>query len=240
MAEQSNPVEVEPEPKRSESSTGVRMAVRVRTRQDAPTEEIELLAEELVEDALLNVQVRSVPEIPPLPASVLERRFGLSSDPRTPASDGDWSARLESEVERTLRSARERGAYVAELETVLARRSQELLEADEREASLVRRFHLQTLRIGELSRQIREQAELIQELQASLPPRPALTSELLQVRGIGPKYARALSALGVSSLAQLAALSDADVSRIEQQLRIKNGRIQRERWLEQARALEAR
>jgi predicted flap endonuclease-1-like 5' DNA nuclease len=157
------------------------------------------------------------PELPPLPASVTA------------------AVTLQTEMERVMRLYRDQCAYVSELETVLSRRSQELLEADEREAALVRRFHGQSQRLAELDRHIREQNALIERLQASLPKRPTESSELHSIRGIGPKYARALSTLGIGTLAALAALSEDDVRRIEQQLRIKNGRIRRERWVEQAR-----
>jgi predicted flap endonuclease-1-like 5' DNA nuclease len=215
MANQSTPAEVEPESP-SESSTGLRVAARIRSTRDAPTEEIDLLSPDVVEEPARTARTSSVPSLPPLPVSA------------NPLSQ------LQLELERVTRVHREQGLYVTELETVLARRSHELLEADEREASLVRRFHLQTMRVAELDRQVREQNTLIEQLQAVLPKRPIATSELLSIRGIGPKYARTLSALGVATIAALAALSVDDVNRIEQQLRIRNGRIRRERWVEQA------
>ena len=137
----------------------------------------------------------------------------------------------------------EQCAYAAELETLLSRRSQELLEADEREAALVRRFREQRLRIAELDRQLAEQSALIEQLRASLPKHESQpqTSELLSIRGIGPKYASTLSALGIETVAALAVLGIDDVDRIERQLRIRNGRIRRERWVEQAQQMaEAR
>ena len=171
--------------------------------------------------------------------------FRVAMQIRTDHSDVGESAvatfvHVQQELERLKRSYQDPMAYVSRLESVFARRSQELLEADEREAALVRRFREQLLRIAELERHVREQKEQIQELQAVLPQRPrGLDSELLRIRGIGPKYARALDALGLGSIASIAALSGADVQRIEQQLRIRNGRIQREQWVEQAQVLRA-
>lgn len=140
-----------------------------------------------------------------------------------------------------MRLYREQCAYAAELEALLSRRSQELLEADEREAALVRRFRYKTQRIVELERQVNEQGSLIEQLRASLPRHPPEASELLSIRGIGRKYATTLTALGIGTIAALAVLSGDDIERIEQQLRIRNGRVRRERWIEQARQLaEAR
>ncbi len=136
----------------------------------------------------------------------------------------------------------EQCAHAAKLENLLSLRSQELLEADEREAALVRRFRTQLQRIAELDRQVQAQNETIAQLRAALPaqqPAPVSVSapgvsELLSIRGIGPKYARTLNALGIETIAALAVLSVEDVERIERELRIRNGRIRRERWIEQA------
>jgi predicted flap endonuclease-1-like 5' DNA nuclease len=60
--------------------------------------------------------------------------------------------------------------------------------------------------------------------------------DLKRVKGIGPAIERRLNELGVNSLADLAALSPADVDRINARLDFP-GRIQREHWIEQAKAL---
>jgi predicted flap endonuclease-1-like 5' DNA nuclease len=48
-----------------------------------------------------------------------------------------------------------------------------------------------------------------------------------------------LGELGVTSFAQIAAWSDADVTRIDAQLGRFKGRITRDQWIEQARLLSA-
>jgi len=58
--------------------------------------------------------------------------------------------------------------------------------------------------------------------------------DLKRISGIGPKLEQALNRLGISSFATLAALSDADVARIDEQLGL-NGRIARDAWIVQAR-----
>src|SRR4051794_34685322 len=207
MANLASPVDVQPD-HRPATFTGVRVSVRARSTRDAPdvrhvphvpqpTEEIEVLSDYVVEDAVVAAPPLAMPALPPLPASV------------------NPNALLQAELDRVSRLYNEQRAYVSELQTVLSRRSQELLEADEREAVLVRRFHLQTLRIGELERQAREQNALIEQLQALLPKRPAEPSELLTIRGIGPKYARTLTALGVRTVTDLALLTEPEVNRIE-------------------------
>lgn len=58
------------------------------------------------------------------------------------------------------------------------------------------------------------------------------------IGGIGPKFQKGLAGLGVTTLAQIAAWTEADVERIEEALNAK-GRAAREEWIEQARELMA-
>jgi predicted flap endonuclease-1-like 5' DNA nuclease len=70
-------------------------------------------------------------------------------------------------------------------------------------------------------------------------PTPASAEGLRQIKGLGPKLEAQLAALGVTSLTQIAAWTDADIDRIDAQLGRFQGRIQRENWVEQARLLAA-
>jgi predicted flap endonuclease-1-like 5' DNA nuclease len=243
MADPTFPAATAPDAVR-ESFTGVHVALHAQGDLDASADDtIELCADDLIYDR----ESRARSGIPPLPAArraqYASQASALSLDlalsPPMAAASYAW---FRLELERVMRLQQKQARYVAELERVLAQRSQELLDVDEREAALVRILQRQTLRVGELERKVREQAERIQELHAALPPRRRVAgaeSELLRIRGIGPNYARALDALGCGTLAAIAALSDADVARIASQLRIRNGRIQRERWVAQAQALMA-
>jgi len=58
------------------------------------------------------------------------------------------------------------------------------------------------------------------------------------IGGIGPKLLKGLNDIGITTLAQIAAWSDADVERIETELKQK-GRVAREEWIEQAKELLA-
>ncbi len=58
------------------------------------------------------------------------------------------------------------------------------------------------------------------------------------IGGIGPKLLKGLNDMGVTTLAQIAAWTEADVERIETELKQK-GRVAREEWIEQARELLA-
>lgn len=63
--------------------------------------------------------------------------------------------------------------------------------------------------------------------------------DLTRLKGVGPKLAAQLGALGVTSFAQIAAWNDADIDRMDAQLGRFQGRIRRDSWVEQARLLAA-
>ena len=60
--------------------------------------------------------------------------------------------------------------------------------------------------------------------------------DLKQLSGVGPALEKKLHAAGVTSFAQIAAWTDADVAAMDEQLSFK-GRIEREGWIAQAKAL---
>ncbi len=79
------------------------------------------------------------------------------------------------------------------------------------------------------------------EVQAASPP-PAPTpaagsDDLARIKGVGPKLAALLGQLGVTSFAQIAAWSEADIDRIDIQLGTFEGRIRRDGWVEQCKFL---
>jgi predicted flap endonuclease-1-like 5' DNA nuclease len=67
----------------------------------------------------------------------------------------------------------------------------------------------------------------------------AETDDLRRIKGVGPKLAALLQSLGVTSYAQIAAWTDADIDRIDAQLGTFAGRIRRDSWIEQAQLLAA-
>jgi predicted flap endonuclease-1-like 5' DNA nuclease len=64
----------------------------------------------------------------------------------------------------------------------------------------------------------------------------AAADDLQEIKGIGPKIAAKLEKLGIRQFGQIAAWTAEDIERVNQQLRFK-GRIERENWIPQARAL---
>ncbi|KEO86698.1 hypothetical protein EH30_09025 [Erythrobacter sp. JL475] len=73
-------------------------------------------------------------------------------------------------------------------------------------------------------------------------PAPAPTGEaddLKKIKGVGPKLVTMLKEQGITTYAQIAAWSDADVARIDDTLGRFKGRIERDQWVEQAKLLAA-
>ncbi len=60
--------------------------------------------------------------------------------------------------------------------------------------------------------------------------------DLTRIKGIGKVLKGKLNELGIHSFAQIASFTRADIDRVNEQLSFK-GRIQREKWVEQAKAL---
>ncbi len=63
--------------------------------------------------------------------------------------------------------------------------------------------------------------------------------DLKQISGIGPKLEQVLNARGIRTLAEIAAWSDADIARVDQELGF-DGRIARDGWVAEAKALTAK
>jgi predicted flap endonuclease-1-like 5' DNA nuclease len=66
---------------------------------------------------------------------------------------------------------------------------------------------------------------------------PAVTDDLRRIRGIGPSMERKLQGIGIVSYRQLALLDGAELERVRAELTDFRGRIEREDWAGQARAL---
>lgn len=79
------------------------------------------------------------------------------------------------------------------------------------------------------------------EVVAAAPPStPASEADdLARIKGVGPKLVTLLGQLGVSTFAEIAAWSEADIDRIDAQLGVFEGRIRRDGWVEQAKFLAA-
>jgi len=74
---------------------------------------------------------------------------------------------------------------------------------------------------------------------APVPATDYAAEPVTQLKGLGPKVAGRLAELGVTTIGEMAALSDAQAESIDAQLGAFTGRMGRDRWIEQARLLAA-
>ena len=68
------------------------------------------------------------------------------------------------------------------------------------------------------------------------PAAEAGADDLKKLSGVGPALEKKLHAAGVTSFAQIAAWSEADIAEFDEKLSFK-GRIEREGWVDQAKEL---
>lgn len=85
-------------------------------------------------------------------------------------------------------------------------------------------------------------AQALKQTETEPRPKPAPEAlkrwdDLTAINGIGPAFARKLNGVGISSYAQLAALSDDDIQRLEKETIRFAGRIRRDDWVGQAKVL---
>jgi large subunit ribosomal protein L21 len=77
------------------------------------------------------------------------------------------------------------------------------------------------------------------EKAAEAPKAAAGADDLKQLSGVGPALEKKLHEAGITSFAQIAAWTDADVEEFGEKLSFK-GRIEREGWIEQAKELASK
>lgn len=98
--------------------------------------------------------------------------------------------------------------------------------------------------IYELRREVKTLKREVKALRQQLSALPDTTAEqspedddLTQIKGVGPKLAERLNAEGISSFKQIAELTDDDIARLDETIEILRGRITRDDWRAQAKAL---
>jgi predicted flap endonuclease-1-like 5' DNA nuclease len=192
------------------------------------------------------------PPPPPLAAwRASTRSSSLPPLPSEPAAtkpagtSGDVHAELVAarrELARAAAQMRARDAYLRELENALDAQTRQLaswgLESIEGAARLNGLLRGQAFRIAELESSLNQANAALAKLQERAEPESAApASDLQAIRGIGPRFAEQLRSIGIASHARIAALSAEDIQRIAALLRIRPERIERDGWIEQARAL---
>jgi predicted flap endonuclease-1-like 5' DNA nuclease len=188
----------------------------------------------------------AAPAIPP-PAL----RPSAPAMPPPPAAKTDVSAAKFAALEGQIEDGRRALATKeAEIRTVVAQRDTRIAEVEQlrREQTEMRRerddLRTECDRLREdLARTAEQAGELAvlrraladREAAAVAQPAPGPTGDdLRRIRGIGPAFERSLRQNGVSTIAQIAAWTDADIAAIAPKLKIKPERVRREGCVEAA------
>ncbi len=99
----------------------------------------------------------------------------------------------------------------------------------------------QTELVQKLESAAKELREKIDEFQRNLGETRiadvTVGDDLTRIKGVGPRFERALKSQGVTTYEQIAGWTAEDIDRIASQIRVKPERIQREKWVERAREL---
>ena len=148
---------------------------------------------------------------------------------RPAALSGEQIEALQAEVERLTKRLNERDAYLGELERVYAQRAEALLAAEKQVETLGAELEARNARVAQLEAMLAARSP--SSKQGTAP------DDLTRIRGIGPRYARQLQELGVSSFAAIATWSADECAHFARQLKVNPGRVERDRWVEQARSL---
>ena len=80
-------------------------------------------------------------------------------------------------------------------------------------------------------------ADQFLETESELPGNEGRGDDLTVIKGLGPKAAAQLRELGVTSYAQLAGLDTASAESLDARMGVFKGRLEKDRWIEQARYL---
>ncbi len=188
---------------------GARLAAR---RRDA-REEVEQFNEEYAEEAPAPRPI--TPPVAPPPPPI--------APPPPPAPEPEVAAAPEPEPEPTAESPPEPVADEAPAPAPLA--DEPIAAAGPLDASP-----------ASLAADIAEPPHVEPEPEPVAPPPPPAPAadDLTRMKGVGPRLAERLGSVGITSFAQLAALTPEEADALDARLGDFQGRIHRDRWIEQA------
>jgi predicted flap endonuclease-1-like 5' DNA nuclease len=208
---------------------------------------------ELREKELATVRTQALSDAKRLDTLEQEREDLLTRSDIAEQSYEDVALELKQlslEAESLRKLAAVRSGRIAELEEQLAKRdktsagAQRLLnalreerdravaaqrEADDKLAAADKARRQADARIAQLELDLKVERGELQE-----------GDDLKRIRGIGPRFEKALKALGVMTFDEIAAWSPGDVEEFAGKLKVRPGRIAKDGWIESARTLAKR
>lgn len=122
---------------------------------------------------------------------------------------------------------------LADAEQALAKLKGEFDELRESTAEILRQNAALREENDQLEKRLQEAEE--KATAASTLAAASVADDLTELKGVGPKVAQALRALGITRFQQIASWTDADIDEIAPRLKTAAGRIKKSDWVGQAR-----
>jgi predicted flap endonuclease-1-like 5' DNA nuclease len=157
------------------------------------------------------------------------------------------------EWQSVLAESSARQSRLRELENLLGEREREVvaLQADTTDDALASEFEKGIAELQASLTEVEQQRDAALAKATELEARPERihqtaqfaaratykAEDLRQIKGIGPKLEKLLNDVGITTLAQLAALDESGVSDLQSHLEQFPGRVEREEWVAQAKNL---
>jgi predicted flap endonuclease-1-like 5' DNA nuclease len=171
----------------------------------------------------------AAPAAPPVPLAAPPVPAAMPSPPPAPSPDGAIAERA-----RLVRSGE---AESAALRAALARRDATIAQLDDLAAERRRLFAALAQAHAETARY----RQLVIDLEDNAPPPllggPGAPDDLKLIVGVGPVLERMLYQLGITTYRQIARWTERDIDEYDARLHEFPGRIRRDGWVTQARAL---
>lgn len=146
---------------------------------------------------------------------------------------------LRGQLDRLIARSRKVAAEAAEGRARIASLEQELESWQGRLPPLMARYRDKARQADELAARLAERDAVVTSDGPARLDTPAATGgdNLQRIRGIGPALERKLHALGIYRLEQIAGFGQDDIARVGAELGAFAGRIDRDGWVDQARAM---
>ena len=200
---------------------------------DAVSERIETMDSRLhvLEERTGEVRIRMRLERTGHRVEELERRLALVDESQRAATEG---------VEQARAASADHGERLTRIESLFEELAEELRherEAVDLDGVRARLDDLETLVLQTgtdeetLRKKLVEQERALATLRESMVPGAPAGDDLTRIKGIGPKYARLLADMGVTSFAQMAAWTGEDLERAAAHLGIPASRIEKAGWV---------
>lgn len=175
------------------------------------------------------------------PKDIMSPPAAVPAPPATPVAKA--TAQVSKKAKAPVKSAATKKAAAPKTATPKAKAKPVAEKAKAEKAPKAKSTKIETAKVEKAPKAKAEKAKTQaapKPKKAAKPaPAPSIPEDLELIKGLGPKVNNMLKSLGVTSFAQIASWSAADVADIDAKLGAFAGRITRDNWIDQAKLLAA-